>query len=426
MTMRADTIARAIGTSANVFRSVASFLADPALAAQVRLTPGAFTRKRVLTLPRMAALMMSSMIASVQAELDSFFGHLAGSLVRERKVSAQAFSQARKHFSAQLFDRVNQYLHTLVAPHCDRFRWQGLRLVAADGSRLRVSTRCNAELKADHYVFAMFLPGSELTLHASLHPADGSERQMLLEALDNLAPDDLLLLDRGYPGATMAAILDQRKIPFVMRVDSAKNWVCVRNFLRSGLDTSIIELRAPDRADAKTYALPRRPTKVRLVRNVTPTGSIGVLITNLLDTERYPSTAFSDLFHQRWRIEEAFKRIKHRLRLEATTGLTYLALQQDFAAKIVADNLCTLAADLQEDLAEPTEPQTDRANRTYALGTLKPILAGCLLGLWSALRYLKDALQAISKARCRVQPDRHYPRKAKHKPHFHRSYKTLS
>ena len=37
----------------------------------------------------------------------------------------------------------------------------------------------------------------------------------------------------------------------------------------------------------------------------------------------------------------------HRLRLEAVTGLDYLALQQDFGAKkILADNLCTLLSDL--------------------------------------------------------------------------------
>ncbi|MFP3564949.1 transposase [Paraburkholderia sp. SIMBA_030] len=52
-----------------------------------------------------------------------------------------------------------------------------------------------------------------------------------------------------------------------------------------------------------------------------------------------PAAAFGALYHQRWRIEEAFKRLKHRLRLEAVTGLDYLALQQDFGAKIVADNL---------------------------------------------------------------------------------------
>lgn len=55
-------------------------------------------------------------------------------------------------------------------------------------------------------------------------------------------------------------------------------------------------------------------------------------MTSLLDAERYLAAAFGDLYHQRWRVEDAFKRIKHRLRLEAATGLNHLAFQQDFAA----------------------------------------------------------------------------------------------
>ena len=30
---------------------------------------------------------------------------------------------------------------------------------------------------------------------------------------------------------------------------------------------------------------------------------------------------FADLYHQRWRIEEVFKRLKHRLNLEDVSGL---------------------------------------------------------------------------------------------------------
>jgi len=40
-------------------------------------------------------MMMSGMCASVQAELDTLFGHLKGLAVRSREVSAQAFSKAR-------------------------------------------------------------------------------------------------------------------------------------------------------------------------------------------------------------------------------------------------------------------------------------------------------------------------------------------
>ncbi|MFP3590253.1 transposase, partial [Paraburkholderia sp. SIMBA_055] len=68
------------------------FLLDPALVNRVRRFPTAFTRNRTLTLPRMAALMMSGMCASVQAELDQLFGTLGGQSQRVRAVSVQAFS----------------------------------------------------------------------------------------------------------------------------------------------------------------------------------------------------------------------------------------------------------------------------------------------------------------------------------------------
>ena len=369
----------------------------------------------------MAALMMSGMCASVQAELDALFGALGSSGGRTRAVSAQAFSKARRGMSAELFDLARARLISLAQPHIDSMRWHGLRLVAADGSRLRVGTRRGHELRADHYAFALFLPGSELTLHAALHPADGGERQMLFEALDVLQPHtDLLLLDRGYIGNTMVAALAQREIPFCMRVD-ARNWKCVSAFARSGKAERVVTLDAPGELDARDYELARTPTTVRLIRDVTPGGRVRVLMTSLLDGGRYPAASFGALYHQRWRVEETFKQLKHRLRLEAVTGLDYLALQQDFGAKILADNLCTLLSDLD---APHDDRQVSRPNRVYALGALKPILSACLLRIERCLDSLAGVLEIIHQTRCRIQPSRSYPRPPrKAKPHFHLAYK---
>lgn len=284
--------------------------------------------------------------------------------VRSREVSAQAFSKARKGFSAELFRLAGRHLLALAQPQIDAARWNGLRVVAADASRLRVSTRANAKLSADHYAFALFLPGAELTLHASLHPADGSERQMLFEALDELdAGRDLLVLDRGYVGNTMVASLAQRGLGFCLRADT-RGWRCVADFLRSGASEQVVTLAAPRAAEASTYEIQAIPTTVRLIRDVTPGGNIRVLMTNLLDTQRYPAEQFGALYHRLWRVEEAVKRIKHRLRLEAPSGLTYLAFQQDFAAKVLADNLCQLLGAARRHLApqsnlRPGRPQAD-------------------------------------------------------------------
>jgi hypothetical protein len=94
--------------------------------------------------------MMSGMCASVQAELDGLFGELGGRGVRTRAVSAQAFSKARQGLSAELFDLACARLIELAQPRIDAARWNGLRLVAADGSRLRVGTRAGHDLRADH------------------------------------------------------------------------------------------------------------------------------------------------------------------------------------------------------------------------------------------------------------------------------------
>lgn len=388
--------------------------------------------------------MLSSIKASVTAELDGFCATLAGQSGRRRDVSAQAFSQARRGFSASIFDALNQHLINLVGAHIDRYRWRDMRLVAADASRLRVSTRRNADLNADHYAFALFLPGSEITLHASLHPADGCERQMLIEALDHLQKDDLLLLDRGYPSALMAATLVQREIPFCVRVDKSDyGFKAVHTFLLSGAQSAVITLRAPSKADAKTYEIQPVATRVRLIRNLTPSGKIGVLMTSLLDAKSHPSYEFGALYHKRWRIEEAFKRIKHRLLLEAPSGLTYLAFQQDFGAKVVADNLSTLLADLNDpqQLDAPTvqpettaagdsgrtkaaaKSQSSRANRTYALGAFKGVIVSCLLKLRNAAKQLAAALQAVAMTRCRTQPKRKYARPKRGKTHHFLGYK---
>jgi hypothetical protein len=95
-------------------------------------------------------------------------------------------------------------------------------------------------------------------------------------------------------------------------------------------------------------------------------------MTNLLDCHRFPATDFGDLYHQRWRIEEAFKRLRHRLNLKHVSGLSQVAAMQDFAAKIVCDNLqalTTAAATIQF----PILP-TRRVDWSYAHTVLKPLM----------------------------------------------------
>lgn len=381
--------------------------------------PTAFQRRRKLPLPALIALMLTGMRKSVQTELDEFFAHLQQQAQLLRQVSAQAFAQARAKLSTTAIPALNDWLIEQAGLHGYVPRWNGLRLVAADASTVRFGLRASHVKRAalpDQLVFGLFLPGAELMLAASLHSVHENERQMLFEHLDRLSRDDLLLLDRGYPCRWLPAVLNQRGIAFCMRVEQAGagGLACVRQFLRTGLDEQIVTLPAPDRRDACDYECPATAQTVRLVRHVASTGKVRVLMTNLLDSVRFPASQFGDLYHRRWRIEEAFKRIKHRLSLEHVSGLSQHAVLQDLAAKVLCDNLqalVTLSAHARHDL-----PPERRINRAYVHSVIKPLLPSLLLGV-AAATSLAHALALIARHTFRHRPGLSKPRKPRPKPH---------
>jgi hypothetical protein len=237
----------------------------------------AFTRQRKLPLPSLLAVMFTDMRMSVQAELDEFFAHLRQQAQLVRHVSEQAFAQVRAKLSLTVIPQLNDWLVERADHHGFVPRWHGLRLVAADASTVRFGLRASHVERAalaDQILFGLFLPGAELMLTASLHGiTECGERQMLFQTLDLLSSTDLLLLDRGYPSSWLVAVLNQRQLPFCMRVDNS-GYTCVRDFLRFGLAEQVVTLRAPNQADERDYECPRAQQTVHLVRHVAPNGNV--------------------------------------------------------------------------------------------------------------------------------------------------------
>lgn len=235
-------------------------------------------------------------------------------------------------------------------------RWHGLRVVAGDASALmpamRACHRTRGLAEPDQRLFALDLPAAELTLHAAVHSASVCERSLLVQALDCLEANDLLVLDRGYPAAWLAALLDQRGQRFVMRCDNEGGFSVVREFMRSSVAPRMVQLPAPGARDAADWVCRAQPTTVRLVRNIAPSGQIRVLITNV-SVETIAAAAFADLYHQRWRIKEAFKRWQHRMHLECVSGLSQHAL-------IINDALAMLARVSQRHVQRPSRPRPSR------------------------------------------------------------------
>jgi hypothetical protein len=344
-----------------------------------------------------------------------------------RGVSDRAFAKTRDHLHMPALAGLNDFVVRRAEDAGLIERWCGLRVVAADASLLMPAIRpcllTRSAADPDQRLFALFLPGAELTLHASVHSASVGERSMLMEALDLLGPDDVLVLDRGYPATWLVALLNARGIRFVMRCDNDGGWSVTKKFLRSGASEASATLSAPNSHDVRDWGCPADPPSVRLVRQVAPNGQVRALATNL-DAEHFPVAPFGDLYHQRWRIEEAFKRLKHRLHLEAVSGLSQQALIIDVAAKVLADNLASLMCAAAEEHAD-LPARSRKCNRSYAAALMQHLLPRLVLFIGNVCATIAQAIAMLAATSQRFVPGRSQPRPARHvKPHPSCAYKA--
>lgn len=411
--------------------------------------PRAFRRNRKLPLPALIGALLSLRGQSQQVMLDSFFGTLCGEGGLYELITDSGFAKARARLHMPALEHLNQRLVEQADAAGMILRWHGLRVVAADASLLmpaiRACHRTRSLAAPDQRLFALFLPGAELTLHASVHSEMFGERAMLVEALEHLGPDDVLVLDRGYPAAWLVSLLIAKGIRFCVRCDNSSGWGNLQAFVESGADEAMVTLSKPSAQEVADWGCTAAAPTVRVVRQVAPNGEVRLLATNL-DANTWPCALFAELYHLRWRIEEAFKRLKHRLRLECVSGLSQHALIIDVAAKILADNLAALlcaqamreSATITASADSPTAPHARpdevpaddtsvqlRCNRSYAAAYLQHALPRLLLMIGDFCATLRDTLRHLARNTQRFIKGRTCPRPAHHvKPHPNLAYKS--
>lgn len=92
-------------------------------------------------------------------------------------------------------------------------------------------------------------------------------------------------------------------------VGERKRWKIVRQFYNSGKKEKIISLSAFPSSikQCREMGLALKPLRLRLLRVELDTGEAEILITSLLNRDRYPIKEFAELYHLRWPVEEDYK-----------------------------------------------------------------------------------------------------------------------
>ena len=385
-----------------------------------------FSRKRCLTFCVVVLFLINMVKRSLQDELDEFFKAIQQGKLAEREVTKSAFSQARQKLKHTAFIELNQEQVTYFYQNFEPQLWQGMRLLAIDGS---MSELPHKPAICDHFgvwhpqsggtcpkarLSQLFDVLNKLTVEAVIAPKAVGERALAEQHIEHLTENDLLLLDRGYPAFWLFALLLSRGVQFCTRM-TVSEWLVAQDFVASGLDEQVVELHPGYEAKkaCRQRSLSTESLSVRLLRVELQTGEIEVLATSLLDTDQFPYAIVKELYPKRWPVEEDYKVMKSRLQVENWSGASVESIYQDFHATVFTKNFAAiLAQPAQDAILEQSQDKKHRyqVNMTNLISKLKDTV----LHLFRDTHIL-DLLQTLWKQMTKtiepIRPGRSSPRK---------------
>jgi len=313
-------------------------------------------------------------------------------------VAKSALAQAR----ARLGEDPMAYLFVVTATSwayasAARHPWRGLALFGADGSTLRVpdspenweafgGQRGNGQRNGSAYPTVRVLALMALRSHllaawqfADYHTGETTLAQTLWR---DLPDDSLTIVDRNFLVAYALCGLAQtgHNRHWLTR---AKSTTQLRRMQRLGRNDDLVEIVL---SDSTRRAHPELPElwQARAIKYQRRGFRPSVLLTSLLDPQRYPATEIVTLYHERWELELGYDEIKtHMLaREEALRSRTPTGVRQELWGIGLAYNLIRLEMERVADEAgvEPTRISFVGAlaliTRAWMLWSFQPMVPG--------------------------------------------------
>jgi hypothetical protein len=201
------------------------------------------------------------------------------------------------------------------------------------------------------------------------------ERTLALQHLKQCNKSDLVIMDRGYPSYELFAKYN-KQTNFLVRLKRTS--FAKAKFLfspHSEKKDITLEITAPKiiKDELRKENLLTK-MKVRFVQVILDNGTVEVLATNILDNNILQTSDFKELYAKRWGVETYYDLIKNRLHLENFTGLTALAVKQDFYATIFLTNYeAAMTYDLNNELKEKSDDNkyVQKVNKAVSFNIMK-------------------------------------------------------
>lgn len=306
-----------------------------AFAALARSNPKHFVRDRSLSLPNLVYFLIGNLTSSLRHEWFKFSG--------DNTLTASAICKQRDKLDPQVLTHLNQF----IVDQAPVQRWHGLRLLAIDGSTLNLPNHaCTVEAfgvikqhkRPQARISQLYDINNQLTIDMQVAPTASGERDMARQHLRRCKEGDLLIADRGYTGKAFWQDCLDADVDFCIRV--SKNH-----------DTGVFRFYQ-DKVQARLSTSNGLSKSIRFVRVPLDVEEDEILVTTLVDQERFPVNCFKALHFKRWSVEEDYKKLKSRLQIEQFSGKKLRAVLQDIHASVIHKNLVALGVVCAQQLVD--------------------------------------------------------------------------
>ena len=351
-----------------------------------------------------------------------------------------AYCQARKRLPLSFFATVARRVgHALDSRSKAEWLWKGRRVHLFDGSSVMMpetpENRREYPLTYNQTLGGAFPVariaavislscGAILDLGICRYAGKGQSESGLLRKMWGLfRAGDVMLADRLMCAWTEMVILKRRGVDTVCRLTSHRR-ADFRRGTRLGKYDHIVEWKKPQKprtVDRELYdSLPGsmfvRECRVAVVQRGFRTRSV-IVVTTILDAERYTKGDFAGLYRARWNVELDLRSIKSVMQMDLLRCKAPELVRKEIWVHVLAYNLIRTVAAQAAREHELAPREISFKATLQVLEAFRPvIISQAHPGHDHRLTLYHEVLRAISRHRVGDRPDRFEPRAAKRKP----------
>jgi len=395
-----------------------------------------FTRKRSLTFPVVVSSLLNLFKESVEYSISTILPTFD-----LKPVTGSAFSLARYKIDLSFFKDLNKILVDFNQKAPGKL-WKGFQLIGGDGST--VSLPASRQIKEYFGVFSSSEKGvksclaqvfmlydvlADIVIDGRISKMADGEKTLLKHCLTDLPESKaIFILDRGFGYFGVCKQLLNQQRDFCIRMSTSNS-----AFGKSAMgnpSNDFITYWEPSPAEKETCAKQGQdiqPIMVRVSKVKLKSGETELLISSLYDMKTFSLADLKELYLLRWGIEEGYKKLKPKMKLEHFGSRKPEGILQEFQIHLFVMNLVSIignAAQQEVDKKCVNRVLQYKYNWQNAFRFVRNKIVDLLRYLHPE-HLIEQLIDLIAASVIPIKPDRTFPRLRikKRKPRLYQTYK---